>query len=339
MRALVFDGVRRITLVDDAPRPALAAPTDAVVRVVLCALCGSDLHPFRGDERGIAPGTGAAGAGERAGGRVGAAGPPACGSGGAPVRALAPAAHPAPRAARSCGPRGEPHRTRDTHAHALAARAAPAVAPRLRSGRPAPSAQAPVTPTLHALARTHAHRAVCRHHRPAGRGRHRPRAGRPGDGTLYRLVRLVLLLRARRDVPLRAPGGGAVWVAAGGGARSGSAGGGGRAAGGGGRAAGGGGRAAGGGGGGRRGAGGGRRGRGAGGVSAKSAPRTPPPPPAPHPPPPGVRRAPRRHGAAREPGTVRARASRSVNACQGTPPPPARPRARALARVRPHTRS
>ena len=58
MQALVFDGVRRIRFVDDAPLPQIQAPTDAVVRVALCAICGSDLHPFRGDERGIAPGTG-----------------------------------------------------------------------------------------------------------------------------------------------------------------------------------------------------------------------------------------------------------------------------------------
>lgn len=58
MQALVFDGVRRIRFVEDQPLPALAAATDAVVRVSLCAVCGSDLHPFRGDEAGIMAGTG-----------------------------------------------------------------------------------------------------------------------------------------------------------------------------------------------------------------------------------------------------------------------------------------
>ncbi|GBF92050.1 hypothetical protein Rsub_04397 [Raphidocelis subcapitata] len=57
MRALVFEGVGRIALADDAPEPRLLAGTDAVVRISLCALCGSDLHPVRGDERGIVPGT------------------------------------------------------------------------------------------------------------------------------------------------------------------------------------------------------------------------------------------------------------------------------------------
>lgn len=58
MHALVFDSVREIRFVTDAPRPRLRSPGDVVVRVTLCAICGSDLHPFRGDERGIARGTG-----------------------------------------------------------------------------------------------------------------------------------------------------------------------------------------------------------------------------------------------------------------------------------------
>lgn len=57
MLALVFEAERRIALREDQPRPAVLKPTDAVVRVSLCAICGSDLHPFRGDERGIQPGT------------------------------------------------------------------------------------------------------------------------------------------------------------------------------------------------------------------------------------------------------------------------------------------
>jgi threonine dehydrogenase-like Zn-dependent dehydrogenase len=62
MRALVFDGVRRIRLAEDVPKPALESGSSdagaAVVRVTHTAICGSDLHPFRGDERGILPGTG-----------------------------------------------------------------------------------------------------------------------------------------------------------------------------------------------------------------------------------------------------------------------------------------
>ncbi|KAI8469404.1 MAG: chaperonin 10-like protein [Monoraphidium minutum] len=57
MLALVFEGERRVRLAEDQPLPAVAKPTDAVVRVALCAICGSDLHAFRGDERGIRKGT------------------------------------------------------------------------------------------------------------------------------------------------------------------------------------------------------------------------------------------------------------------------------------------
>jgi hypothetical protein len=57
-KALVFDGVGRIRFVTDQPLPKLERATDAIVKVKLCAICGSDLHPFRGDERGLAPGTG-----------------------------------------------------------------------------------------------------------------------------------------------------------------------------------------------------------------------------------------------------------------------------------------
>ena len=31
----------------DVPDPAIHAPTDAIVRVVRAAICGSDLHPYR----------------------------------------------------------------------------------------------------------------------------------------------------------------------------------------------------------------------------------------------------------------------------------------------------
>jgi 2-desacetyl-2-hydroxyethyl bacteriochlorophyllide A dehydrogenase len=37
--------------------PALAAPTDALLRVRLTAVCGSDLHVYHGRERGLDPGT------------------------------------------------------------------------------------------------------------------------------------------------------------------------------------------------------------------------------------------------------------------------------------------
>lgn len=56
MRALVFAGAGRVehTAVRD---PALEEPGDAIVRVRMAAICGSDLHVYRGLETGLDPGT------------------------------------------------------------------------------------------------------------------------------------------------------------------------------------------------------------------------------------------------------------------------------------------
>ena len=48
MRAAVFNGPKDIT-VAERPDPVVAAPTDAVVRVVLACVCGSDLWYYRGE--------------------------------------------------------------------------------------------------------------------------------------------------------------------------------------------------------------------------------------------------------------------------------------------------
>lgn len=56
MRALTFGGVERV-LYASVPDPALTEPTDAVVRVTLGAVCGSDLHVYHGRERGLDLGT------------------------------------------------------------------------------------------------------------------------------------------------------------------------------------------------------------------------------------------------------------------------------------------
>jgi threonine dehydrogenase-like Zn-dependent dehydrogenase len=56
MRALVFEGpfqVRHATV----PDPELRAPSDVIVRVERAAICGSDLHVYRGSETGLDPGT------------------------------------------------------------------------------------------------------------------------------------------------------------------------------------------------------------------------------------------------------------------------------------------
>ena len=48
MRAAIFNGPHRID-VGERPDPVIAAPTDAIVRVVLGCVCGSDLWYYRGD--------------------------------------------------------------------------------------------------------------------------------------------------------------------------------------------------------------------------------------------------------------------------------------------------
>jgi 2-desacetyl-2-hydroxyethyl bacteriochlorophyllide A dehydrogenase len=55
MKAIVFDGPGRIAL-RDVPEPTLVEPTDALVRVTLAGICGTDLHVVAGHFRGVEPG-------------------------------------------------------------------------------------------------------------------------------------------------------------------------------------------------------------------------------------------------------------------------------------------
>ncbi len=48
MRAAIFNGPGSVT-VGERPDPAIQTPTDAIVRVVLACVCGSDLWYYRGD--------------------------------------------------------------------------------------------------------------------------------------------------------------------------------------------------------------------------------------------------------------------------------------------------
>jgi len=48
MRAAIFNGPRSITA-GERPDPSIVEPTDAIVRVVLACVCGSDLWYYRGD--------------------------------------------------------------------------------------------------------------------------------------------------------------------------------------------------------------------------------------------------------------------------------------------------
>jgi len=56
MRALTFRGLEDIAY-ESVPDPRIQAPTDAVIRIEVSAICGSDLHPYFGRERGLDIGT------------------------------------------------------------------------------------------------------------------------------------------------------------------------------------------------------------------------------------------------------------------------------------------
>jgi alcohol dehydrogenase len=56
MKALVFHGPGQKAL-DDKPEPAIAKPTDAIVRITKTTICGTDLHILKGDVPRVRPGT------------------------------------------------------------------------------------------------------------------------------------------------------------------------------------------------------------------------------------------------------------------------------------------
>lgn len=56
MKALVFEGVRQIGHAS-VPDPGILEPGDVIVRVEAAAVCGSDLHVYRGLETGLDAGT------------------------------------------------------------------------------------------------------------------------------------------------------------------------------------------------------------------------------------------------------------------------------------------
>lgn len=56
MRAVVFRAPFDLQ-VEEVPEPEIETPGDVIVKVEIAAICGSDLHPYRGREKGIEPGT------------------------------------------------------------------------------------------------------------------------------------------------------------------------------------------------------------------------------------------------------------------------------------------
>jgi len=52
MNALTFNGIERITY-EKTDDPGIVNPTDVIVKVRCCAICGSDLHVYYGREKGI----------------------------------------------------------------------------------------------------------------------------------------------------------------------------------------------------------------------------------------------------------------------------------------------
>jgi len=56
MRAVTFQAPHRL-LCEHVPEPRVEAPSDVVLRMELGAICGSDLHVYRGVERGLDAGT------------------------------------------------------------------------------------------------------------------------------------------------------------------------------------------------------------------------------------------------------------------------------------------
>ena len=56
MKAITFRGVESLSF-DDVPDPALVDEGDVIVRVTHAGICGSDLHPYFGRERGLDEGT------------------------------------------------------------------------------------------------------------------------------------------------------------------------------------------------------------------------------------------------------------------------------------------
>ncbi|MEM8895579.1 MAG: alcohol dehydrogenase catalytic domain-containing protein, partial [Bacteroidota bacterium] len=56
MKGITFQGVKQLAF-EEAPDPTIQQPTDVIVKVDVTAICGSDLHVYRGLETGLDIGT------------------------------------------------------------------------------------------------------------------------------------------------------------------------------------------------------------------------------------------------------------------------------------------
>jgi alcohol dehydrogenase len=55
MEALVYNGPGKKSL-ENRPKPDIAAPADAIVKIVRTTICGTDLHILKGDVPTCTPG-------------------------------------------------------------------------------------------------------------------------------------------------------------------------------------------------------------------------------------------------------------------------------------------
>ena len=55
MKALVYKATDTFAL-EERPKPTIAAPTDAIVKITHTTICGTNLHILRGDVPTCAPG-------------------------------------------------------------------------------------------------------------------------------------------------------------------------------------------------------------------------------------------------------------------------------------------
>ncbi|CAI2172532.1 1661_t:CDS:2 [Funneliformis geosporum] len=56
MQAITYHGPHKVA-VETVDVPKIIEPTDAIVKITVCGLCGSDLHAYRGDQSGVDKGT------------------------------------------------------------------------------------------------------------------------------------------------------------------------------------------------------------------------------------------------------------------------------------------